>query len=704
MVGPSFKYGAIPLLDVENSDAAAAMGKEGRQCSSSTWELRLPRLALILGFAAAAGFFFVAFSTRQSSISTSQSHQEANLALKRLDKPTQGDISVANSIEIFNDYPNRVQLDLYNFDADEVVEPYRTTFMKIPEKLVEEGSSYSWLISDESGNAVETYAVDGSSSTVSVMFTKAGQFYAVHAQQTNSGKTYFARVICKYVRREIRDLNEKDRQIFLNALKTYHTTESSEGKRLYGQDFFNYRDLMEWHLVKLKSSLTGNIYTPWHAKPGFLTSHLAVSQSVERVLQLIDPSIALPYWDFVADAAKWGPDAVRRSPVLSGALLGSSFPAGGAGAGFDGFWADLPLAWVDQVTPAEEASAAAAHRESAWGWVPELAGGWGRARNAAGLLTNRYNADDGAAGAVGRWGEVCGRTPRQVTIPGCDAEEYTLGSRSLAQAYDRIDGVLHNSLHFLLGGAWNCAVDAGAALRPGGALAVGRSGEGDGVTPAVERAVDAVLGMLPLIWRAAYGDGLYVDDAELVCKDIDVTSIDEMSDSEVYDYLDEFDLVKMLKNIDGTYLDLNEDMLFIYGTVDGEEYWRFKGADDKEDAALKRFLLKIGCTAGALSAWTSPEASPADPLFLPAHSNHHRHWARIQLTTEDLDLSWPTGDVGGCWGHGEFDALPFTEAGLFGEGSAERLTNRRLLEAFDPRRVSLPYIHDSLEFKSCIEN
>ncbi|CAM9810215.1 unnamed protein product, partial [Heterosigma akashiwo] len=45
---------------------------------------------------------------------------------------------------------------------------------------------------------------------------------------------------------------------------------------------------------KLKSSLTGNIYTPWHAQPGFLTSHLAVSQSVERVLQLIDPSIALP--------------------------------------------------------------------------------------------------------------------------------------------------------------------------------------------------------------------------------------------------------------------------------------------------------------------------------------------------------------------------------------------------------------------------
>ncbi|CAN0476416.1 unnamed protein product, partial [Hapterophycus canaliculatus] len=52
---------------------------------------------------------------------------------------------------------------------------------------------------------------------------------------------------CKHVRRELRQLTEADRKDFLDALQTYYTMSTEEGKAKYGGDFFNYELLTAYH-------------------------------------------------------------------------------------------------------------------------------------------------------------------------------------------------------------------------------------------------------------------------------------------------------------------------------------------------------------------------------------------------------------------------------------------------------------------------
>jgi len=80
-----------------------------------------------------------------------------------------------------------------------------------------------------------------------------------------------------------------------------------------------------------------------------------------------------------------------------------------------------------------------------------------------------------------------------------------------------------------------------------------------------------------------------------------------------------------------------------------------------------------------------------------------KHMARLALTKPDFDWSWHDISVSGCWGHGEWDAQGWTEAGLRadGGGSGLRLTNREMVEFFHPSNPKLPYVHDNLRM-GCI--
>eukprot|EP00639_Heterosigma_akashiwo_P008803 CAMPEP_0194589662 /NCGR_PEP_ID=MMETSP0292-20121207/20795_1 /TAXON_ID=39354 /ORGANISM="Heterosigma akashiwo, Strain CCMP2393" /LENGTH=318 /DNA_ID=CAMNT_0039446971 /DNA_START=60 /DNA_END=1013 /DNA_ORIENTATION=- len=231
-------------------------------------------------------------------------------------------------LEISNGYPQLESLHLYNFPF--VVEPYRTTSLKIPEIFMSASSTpFSWEILDENNNPLEVTSLDATlSSEVSAVFTSAGSFYTIQVE--GNGLSVQTKVICKYVRREIRSLNDDDKSNFLNALKIFHTIDSEEGKRLYGEDFFNYQDLTNMHLATVPSGTGGGAAcSPWHSGPGFLTSHLALARLVERALQLVEPSVAAPYWDYVADGASFGAAWGEGSPVLGAGWLGGAAPLGG---------------------------------------------------------------------------------------------------------------------------------------------------------------------------------------------------------------------------------------------------------------------------------------------------------------------------------------------------------------------------------------
>lgn len=130
-----------------------------------------------------------------------------------------------------------------------------------------------------------------------------------------------------------------------------------------------------------------------------------------------------------------------------------------------------------------------------------------------------------------------------------------------------------------------------------------------------------------------------------------------------------------------------------------------------------------------------------DPTFWPIHPTMERLWMFKRLTGTMTDLTWPDHDTitttpGGdkrknvlsntsdrCAGHRGSDVFPFVMGGTSGKSSApgiavrsgirstgveggERdrgftLTNREVLQAFDPRINSLPYVYDTFRWEHC---
>lgn len=64
----------------------------------------------------------------------------------------------------------------------------------------------------------------------------------------------------------------------------------------------------------------------WHAGPGFVTSHIALTLMFEQSLQSINPSIALPYWDFTIEGTYFDWTNFRLSSVFSDDWFGQAAP------------------------------------------------------------------------------------------------------------------------------------------------------------------------------------------------------------------------------------------------------------------------------------------------------------------------------------------------------------------------------------------
>ncbi|CAM9111254.1 unnamed protein product, partial [Discosporangium mesarthrocarpum] len=85
---------------------------------------------------------------------------------------------------------------------------------------------------------------------------------------------------------------------FLLALEVFHREGLEEGQDLFGPSFVNWELLTAKHLGQM--TLQG--YSPYHNGQVFVTSHFAFIKELEQALQAVDPSIALPYWEYTEDA------------------------------------------------------------------------------------------------------------------------------------------------------------------------------------------------------------------------------------------------------------------------------------------------------------------------------------------------------------------------------------------------------------------
>jgi Common central domain of tyrosinase len=96
------------------------------------------------------------------------------------------------------------------------------------------------------------------------------------------------------VKRELRSLTSADKESFLDAAAEIWNNRQLEGEAKYGKMFTSVDTLVAVHSLASNDIMCDG----FHEGTGFLTHHLALTNTFEAALRAINPSVTLPYWDF----------------------------------------------------------------------------------------------------------------------------------------------------------------------------------------------------------------------------------------------------------------------------------------------------------------------------------------------------------------------------------------------------------------------
>ncbi len=106
------------------------------------------------------------------------------------------------------------------------------------------------------------------------------------------------KVMSKYVRRELRTLSDAEREKVTSAMKAIYEHDTSSGTTTFrSRKFKNIASFVTKHLIGSASKSCD----AWHDDAGMMNHHSALSLEFEQAMQAVDPSVALPYWDFTLD-------------------------------------------------------------------------------------------------------------------------------------------------------------------------------------------------------------------------------------------------------------------------------------------------------------------------------------------------------------------------------------------------------------------
>ena len=312
---------------------------------------------------------------------------------------------------------------------DYIVEPHKSTTLAVEGCDASADATYSWTVVHHSPEHPElpTSVVQldtESGCEVKAKFTAASQMHKATVSLTRGdGATseHTFELMCKYVRREIRDLTVADRTAYFRAMSTVAKLDLATGIARYGSKFVN----LEYFAVK-------HIHTqecsPFHGGLSFLTAHAAFTLELEQSLQAIDPSVAQPYWDYTKDEKLYGSDWGYESPL---------------------FQPD----WFGNIQSNESVDYIIAD-----GWFAHTPVPTNRSRpvhNSYGRITTSINNDPSQY--VTRAHEFCG-IPVDMPLPGCKEMTGCLTTDNLVDLHYCLEDELHGDLHAILGGAWDCGV------------------------------------------------------------------------------------------------------------------------------------------------------------------------------------------------------------------------------------------------------
>lgn len=219
-----------------------------------------------------------------------------------------------NEYTTFSDdgVPSKVPgVNLYTaFANNELVEPYRTTTLRCEHSFGED-AQVSWTVTRQGptsslrldlGDTSDSTTLSGQ--TVTHMFTGAGYKYAVAATVSSADRSEVLESIgsvfnALYVRREIRQLTDADRELLLAAMWVPYSTAEDEGKRTYGENYMALESIHQMHNYWASDRTCDHLHDGY----GFSTQHLALTLRYEAVLQAVNPAVVVPFWEYTMESA-----------------------------------------------------------------------------------------------------------------------------------------------------------------------------------------------------------------------------------------------------------------------------------------------------------------------------------------------------------------------------------------------------------------
>ena len=316
---------------------------------------------------------------------------------------------------------------LLAYGWDQFLEPHCMMRFIVPESMPT--SHYEWNITQhrDARSAAKHNTILREGPEIQVNFTEVNEVWSIHVTEwTKDGKMRTSNVhsaITKYVRREIRDLTDDDRNSYLEALEKVFTLSDTEGRDAYGDEFVSHA-----HLTSLHNSLRYH----YHGNLAFLTSHPAFQLKIEESLRSINPGLSTPYWDFLIDhdlGENW-----TTSVIYDQEWFGTADNDMADDYRIRGRFRDVRVILDQNHTnfPRSE-------------------------HNPYGYLSTKKNLNP--APYLQRTSKVCGFSATQATsschhVSSC-FENYT----SLYDWDKCLEDYIHADLHTQLSGMWNCAVD-----------------------------------------------------------------------------------------------------------------------------------------------------------------------------------------------------------------------------------------------------
>eukprot|EP00904_Undaria_pinnatifida_P008202 jgi/Undpi1/4511/HiC_scaffold_18.g07865.m1 len=547
-----------------------------------------------------------------------------------------------------------------------IVEPYRKTTLTAISQLGDpERDFYTWSFED--GTTLEGRHVEH-------MFTTVGRQQVTLSQSfASTGETYTteATIMVKYVRREIRQLTDRDREAFLTAMEVIYRLDPNVGRSRYGDEFKSIHYFVQMHLEG--AGITDCDH--WHDDAGIMTHHVGFTLLFEQALQVIDPSVSIPYWEYTIESSL-GLDSYGDSVIFSPNWLGAASPDNDFHTISEGRWAFLPI------------------KTDTWSTV----------HNSYGLLRAPWNTD--STPYLTRHNTTNSKTSTSMVT--CSTYQACFDTSSLADMNNCLNGGTHGPVHILTGGEWE-------------------DPEEDLIT---NLGLNAIIPLLSkYLWRKGYmrmpemcteeENGM---GSKSTCRASCPPELYESRGMTPYDVLE--DTLALYWSAESAehvikYLS-DEDRFVVAGHEDDEEF---------QQALWKKLLLAL-CDPGHVGDMYTSSA-PYDPVFWVIHPSAERllSWRRMMaddgIEGYQFDEKWgyshghvigetgmvcnwsdvradsldmPTCEKGICGGHTPTDVLPFR---IKVGGEYVTMTNREWLEFISPNNEELPYMYNEYRWDHC---